>query len=135
MIYYYKNIEATDLHKIYEYEKKQYNLFKEKLELVYGNILKQFGIHCEIHIRRWTDNITNIPYKYYDGYTAMLQIDFFDCNNSIIELDENVFSFFEDITYISYNLFKRKYKIYQANELQELWSEVVFAIKLLKENN
>lgn len=135
MVNYYKKIDTTDLCKIYEYEMKQFHIFKEKLESEYGNILKQFKIHCTVHISRWTDAIGKMPFIHYDGYTSMLQIDFLNCNNSIIELDENVFSFFENITYISYNLLRRRYKIYQTDELQELWVEVKRAIRILEANN
>ena len=135
MVNYYKKIDSTDLCKIYEYEMKQLNVFKEILESEYGNILRQFKIHCAVHISRWTDTTSKIPYRNYDGYTSMLQIDFLDCNGSIIELDENVFSFFENITYISYNLLRRKYRIYQTDALQELWEEVKRAIRMLEINS
>ena len=63
----------------------------------------------------------------------MLQVDFLDSNNSVIEVDENVLTLFEEITFVAYNIFTRKYRVYQPDKLEELWPEIEKAIKLLND--
>ena len=134
MIHYCNKIDADDLQKIYEYEMMQFDYIKRKFETEYADTLEQLGVRWTIYVSRWTDNTTKLKllHQNHDGYNAMLCIDLFDHKNSIIEIDENIFSFFEEITCIYYFLIRRKYRIYQADELNELWTEVRQAVGMLE---
>lgn len=62
MFSYYKNIDESDLHEIQNNEEKICHKFKEEFEGRYSDILKQYGIHSEISIGRWIDDI-GLPWK------------------------------------------------------------------------
>lgn len=118
-----KMINESVLAAIYEYEEQQLKIFRNKFDSLYLNILKSYGWNYRINIQRWIDDYFK-RYIQLDGYTAMLQIDFIDDNDKIIEVDENVCSFFETITYIRFYPIRRKYEIFQKEELVELPKDI-----------
>lgn len=88
-------------------------------------------VHTEIHLCRWIDEAIRWHRKEYDGYTALIQVDFLDDENSVIEIDEFVCSVFLVISYIAYFPLKRKYRVSQSDNLDELWDEIEIVIGLL----
>lgn len=121
MFTYYKSLDKNRMRVFYEYEMQQLENFKKKFERLYSNVLKSYGWNYLIHVYRWIDTKDKLSNRQYDGYTATLQIDFIDHNNSVIELDESFCSCFENITYISFDLISRRYSVFQNEEFGELW--------------
>ena len=131
MINYYKKITADILDIIHKQEVQQFSETEKIFQTKYADFLERHGIHYVIYVTRWIDDYCRCCNKQYDGYTAMLQIDLLDCNNSVIEVDENVCNFFEEITVIRYFPLRRKYRIYQATQLYELWGDIEKVVKIL----
>ena len=124
MFSYYKDIDENTLALIYEYEEQQERRFKKEVDSLYLNILKRNECNYIISLQRGIESVGRIENKTFDGYTAMLQIDFIDKEGNVIELDESICSFFETITYISFNILKRRYKIFQNEDLLEIRAEI-----------
>ena len=134
MITYSKIMDINYIHAIQENENNIYYAFQDSFKVLYSNILLKYDIHYNITLHRWTDTYAKWPKKKYDGYNTLLEIDFLNNKNSIIELDENICSFFENITTIYYMPFRRKYRIYQTNNLTVLWEEIKNSITMLEKN-
>ena len=110
------------------------NTFEKEFLNTYSKLLLNHNIHSEIHLHRWIDTTSRWFQKENDGYSAMIQVDLLDEDNSIIEVDESVCSFFLDITYIAYFPIKRKYRVFQADDLGELWDEIRHIMHMLNVN-
>ena len=134
MITYSKIMDINYIHAIQEHENNIYYAFQDSFKVLYSNILLKYDIHYNITLHRWTDTYVKWPKKKYDGYNTLLEIDFLNNKNSIIELDENICSFFKNITTIYYMPFRRKYRIYQTNNLTALWEEIKNSITMLEKN-
>jgi hypothetical protein len=88
-----------------------------------------------IFIDRWIDKSHPWKSKPFDGYTATLQIDFIDASGKVVEFDENTCSFFENITFVSFNPILKRYKIFQNKKLESIRAEVERCVRDLKKRN
>ncbi len=120
MYSYFKVIDEHVLAVVYEYEEQQLLRFKSEFDSLCLSISKLHGWNCVISIHRWTDIADKCVDKPLDGYTATLQIDFIDNNGNVVELDENICSFFENITFIAFDPIKQKYRVFQNEELANI---------------
>lgn len=121
---YYRNIDGCVLSTIYEFEEEQLSKFKNEFDGVCSYISKTHGWHYRSYITRWIDKTYRLTRKPFDGYTAILQVDFMDDYGELIELNnEDVLNFFGYITNISFDIFKWKFEVFQE-ELTELRSEM-----------
>ena len=121
----YKQIDNCVLSDIQKYEEFQLLNFKNDFESSCSKICKIYNWHYTICIDRWED--ISVKWKksiLYDGYTATLQIDFMNKSGDLIEIDERRCSFFENITFISYNPFFRKYRVFQNEKLKIIRAEL-----------
>lgn len=125
MYTYYETIDEHVLVDIYKYEEQQLSKFKSEFDSLCLNISKLHGWNYTACIQRWTDTTFamwgNHPF---DGYSAMLQVDFTDNIGNLVEIDESVCSFFEYITYVAFHPFKRKYRVFQNEELESIRKEI-----------
>ena len=124
MYSYFKVIDEHVLADIYEYEEQQLLRFQSEFDSVCLNISKLQGWNYVVSIQRWTDIADKCTGKPLDGYTATLQIDFIDNNGNVVELDEKICSFFENITFIAFDPIKRKYRVFQNEELANIRTEI-----------
>lgn len=120
MYSYFTVIDEHVLAAVYEYEEQQLLRFKSEFDSLCLSISKLHGWNCVINIHRWTDIADKCVDKLFDGYTATLQIDFIDNNGNVVELDENVCSFFENITFIAFDPIKQKYRVFQNEQLANI---------------
>ena len=120
MYSYFKTIDETVLAVLYEFEEHQLLRFKSEFDSLCLSISKLNGWTFVIDIHRWTDNADKCLDKPFDGYTTTLQIDFIDSNGNVVELDENICSFFENITFIAFDPIKQKYRVFQNEELTSI---------------
>lgn len=132
MYIYYKTIEEKELIDIHKFEEEQLLKFKNEYDELCSKIAKLNGFYYSISIKRWID----VSCKWFDcsldGYTATLQIDFTNNIGEIIENDENYYSFFENITYISFNPLLRRYKVFQNEQLGSIRKEISYMINNLQ---
>lgn len=117
-------IDQDVLSTIYEYEEQQLYKFKNEFDDLCMNISKLLGCKYIVCIHRWTDITNYSGDKPLDGYTATLQIDFKDDNDNLIEIDESICTFFENITFISFQYIKQKYMVFQNEELLEVRNSI-----------
>lgn len=128
----HKVLNDDDLKSIYQYEEEQLHKFKNEFDNVATSVARLRGWSYNIRLYRWTDYVSKLNDKTYDGYTATLQIDFTDHNNCVVEFDENVCSFFENITYISFNPIRKVYRVYQNEGVEEIRTDVSKFIRSLE---
>ena len=67
--------------------------------------------------------------KPYDGYSAMLQLDILRNEHLIVEIDEDVASFFFYTTHIWYNPLSGKYRIFLSDVTESLFNDLKMYIK------
>lgn len=134
MVTYYKIINNNTLNELHMCENALLDNFKKSFLNIYSECLLKHKIHSEIRLYRWTDSASRWLKKENDGYSAMIQFDLLNSDNSIIELDESVCSCFSTITYVAFSPIKRKYRVYQADDLGELWDEIKHLIHVLNGN-
>lgn len=123
----YKNYTEIDEHAlacIHEYEDQLLSKFKIEFDCLCSRLSKLYGWNYTICIHRWIDTTSKLRNKQFDGYTATLQIDFTDINGNLIEIDENICSFFENVTFISFNPIRQKYKIFRNEKLEDIRKEL-----------
>lgn len=132
MYTYYKAIDENMLLDIHKYEENQLSKFKHEFDRRCTGISKLYGWHYVACIHRWIDVENKWGSNPLDGYTATLQIDFIDNNGKIVEIDESICSFFENITYISFNPLRRKYRVFQNEQLEDIRLEIIRFIYNLK---
>ena len=123
----YKRIDLEVAEAITAYEESQFEKFKKRISELDMRSIYARRWNFKIKVYRWYDNYGKRVFKRkeYDGYTAMLQIDFMeDDSGRIVEIDESVCSFFENITYISFDSIRRKYTVFQNDSMEALWREV-----------
>ena len=124
MYCFYPEIDESVLANIYEFEEQQISKFRGEFAYKCLKLASAHGWKCTISIERWIDTVDKCHNKQYDGYTATLQIDFKDSNGIMIEIDENVCSFFENITYIVFDPIRRKYRTFQNEMLGQIRKEL-----------
>lgn len=123
----YKNYYEIDEHVlagIHKYEDQQLAKFKSEFDGLCLSISRLYNWNYAVCVHRWVDTVGRYRNKQLDGYTATLQADFTDSNGNLIELDECICSFFENITYISFNPFLQKYRVFQNEMLVDIRKEI-----------
>ena len=120
----YYEIDEHVLAGIHKYEDQQLLKFKSEFDGLFSSISRLYNWNYTVCIHRWIDTVGKYRNKQFDGYTATLQIEFTDTNGSLIEIDEDICSFFENITYISFNPILRKYRVFQNEMLVDIRKEI-----------
>ncbi len=134
----YKNYYEIDEHVlagIQKYEDQQLSKFKSEYDYLCLSISSLYGWNYNASVYRWIDTTDKWHSKRFDGYTATLQADFTDSNGNLIEVDENICSFFENITFISFNPILQKYKVFQNEVLGDIRKEIERFVQSLQSNN
>ena len=124
MYHYYYEIDESVLADIQEYEDQQLSKFKNEFDCLCLSISSLYSWNYTVSVCRWIDTTDKWHSKQFDGYTATLQADFTDSNGNLIEVDENICSFFENITFISFNPILQKYKVFQNEMLVDIRKEI-----------
>ena len=130
----YKNYYEIDEHvlaDIHKYEDQQLSKFKSEFDYLCLSISNLYGWNYTASVHRWIDTTSKWYSKQFDGYTATLQADFTDSNGNLIEVDENICSFFENITFISFNPILQKYKVFQNEVLGDIRKETEHFVQSL----
>lgn len=133
MYKYYHEIDEQVLFCIQKYEDQQLSHFKSEFDCLCSGISKINRWNYSICVRRWMDTADKWRNKQYDGYTATLQIDFTDTSGNLIEIDEYVCSFFENITYISFDPFRKMYRVFQNEKIEDVQTEIRRFIRNLEQ--
>ena len=123
----YKNYHEIGEHVlagIQKYEDQQLSKFKSEFDYLCISISNLYGWNYTASVHRWIDTTLKWHSKQFDGYTATLQIDFTDTNGNLIEIDEYICSFFENITFISFNPIRQKYRVFQNEKLEDIRAEI-----------
>ena len=124
MYRYYHEIDESVFAGIQEYENRQLSKFQGEFDRLCLSISDLYGWNYTVGVQRWIDATNKWKSKQFDGYTATLQVDFMDSEGKPIEVDENVCSFFENITFISYHPILQKYKVFQNDALGSIRKEI-----------
>ena len=124
MYHHYDKINEEVITSIEKYEEQQLSKLKNEINCLCLSISKLYGWNYIVGIHRWIDTADKLKNKPLDGYTATLQIDFTDTDGNIIEIDENVCSFFENITFISFNPIYQKYRVFQNEKFEDIRTEI-----------
>lgn len=124
MYSYYYEIDESVLADIEEYEDHQLSKFQSEFDYLCLSISNLYGWNYTARVHRWIDTADKWRNKQFDGYTATLQIDFTDINGNLIEIDEYICSFFENITFISFNPIRQKYRVFQNETLEDIRAEI-----------
>lgn len=125
MFHYYREIDEEMFTDIQKYEEQQFSKFRKDFDGLCSGISELYGWNYSVDLQRWMDPVCKRRNKPLDGYTATLQIDFTDSGGKLIEIDENVATFFENITYISYIPIRRKYRVFQNELLEDIRAEIM----------
>jgi len=120
----YQEIDKYVFADIQRYEENQLSKFKSEFDNLFLSISKLYNWNYTVCVHRWIDTADKWRNKQLDGYTATLQIDFTDTNGSLIEIDEYICSFFENITFISFNPICQKYRVFQNEVLGDIRKEI-----------
>ena len=115
MYHYYCEMDESILADIQRYEDQQLAKFQ-----------REFGPLClsASNSHGWFDITDKLRSSPFDGYTATLQVDFADSNGNLIEIDETICSFFENITFISFMPLLRKYRVFQNEILRDIQKDI-----------
>lgn len=130
----YKNYYEIDEHvlaDIHKYEDQQLSKFKSEFDGLCLSISRLYNWNYAVYVDRWIDTADKYRNKQLDGYTATLQVEFTDTNGSLIEIDECICSFFENITFISFNPILRKYRVFQNEMLVDIRKEIEHFVQSL----
>ena len=120
----YREIDEYVLAGIQKYEVQQLTKFKSEFDCLLLSISKLYNWNYNVCVHRWIDTADKWRNKQLDGFTATLQIDFTDTNGNLIEFDEYICSFFENITFISFNPICQKYRVFQNEKLEDIRAEI-----------
>jgi len=118
-----KEIDDPILSMLYEHEERQLAEFKDKFNRLYFSLLDLYSLSAHIYMDRWKDDTYSLQNKAWDGYTVTIQVEIVNREGRIIEVDENVGTFFENIIFISYEPFKHRYKIFKNEKLNEIYAD------------
>lgn len=133
MYHYYCEMDESILADIQRYENQQLAKFQREFGSLCLSVSNSHGWNYTVSIHRWIDTVNKLRSSPFDGYTATLQVDFADSNGDLIEIDETVCSFFENITFISFIPLLRKYRVFQNEVLGDIRKEIkLFAQRLDK---
>ena len=124
MYRYYYVIDVFVLEDIQKYENQQLSKFQSEFDCLCLSIANLYGWNYTASVHRWIDAADKWYSKQFDGYTATLQADFEDSNGNLIQVDENICSFFENITFISFNPILQRYRVFQNEVLGEIRKEI-----------
>lgn len=119
-----KRIDQCTLANIYKHEEQQLMRFRSEFDNLFESVSKLHGWIYTVNLVRWIDTTYKWGGRPLDGYTATLQVDFTDNNNELIEIDESVCSFYENLTYIMFDHIRRKYRVCLNYEVVDLRAEV-----------
>ena len=128
--YYYEMGESV-LADIQEYENQQLLRFRSEFDRLCVSISNLHGWNYTVSIHRWIDKTDKWSSKQFDGYTATLHVDFTDSVGNLIEVDENICSFFENITFVSFNPILQKYRVFQNEILGDIRKEIERFVQIL----
>lgn len=133
MYHYYCEMDESILADIQRHENQQLAKFQREFGSLCLSVSNSHGWNYTVSIHRWIDTANKLRSSPFDGYTATLQVDFADSNGDLIEIDETVCSFFENITFISFIPLLRKYRVFQNEVLGDIRKEIkLFAQRLDK---
>jgi len=124
MYKYYSRINEQALLDIQKNEDLQLSRFRKEIDAQCLSISKFLDCNYTVCLHRWIDSKLRWKKTQFDGYAAMVQIDFKNINGDTVVLDESVCSFFENLTFISYNPFLRRYRVFQNEKLNIIREEV-----------
>ena len=102
MYHYYCEMDESILADVQRYEDQQLAKFQREFGPLCLSASNSHGWNYTVSIHRWFDITDKLRSSPFDGYTATLQVDFADSNGNLIEIDETICSFFENITFISF---------------------------------
>lgn len=126
MYHYYCEMAESILADIQRYENQQLAKFQREFGSLCLSVSNSHGWNYTVSIHRWIDTTDKLRSSPFDGYTATLQIDFADSNGNLIEIDEAICSFFENITFISFIPLLREYRVFQNEVLGDIRKEIKF---------
>lgn len=132
----YTILDTIDEHAIdiiVKYEEQQFQNIKYEYEDICAIIAERNGWKYSICVHHWIDRVNRSAQKPMDGYTATLQIDFTDNFGKLIEIDEDICSFFENITFIQFDLIRQKYRVFQNEEMSIIRGEMNQFVRLQKQ--
>lgn len=124
MFRYYCEIDESVFADIQRYENQQLAKFQREFGPLCLSASNSHGWNYTVSIHRWIDTTDKLRSSPFDGYTAMLQVDFADSSGNLIEIDETICSFFENITFISFIPLLRKYRVFQNEILRDIRKEI-----------
>lgn len=133
MFHYYREIDESVLADIQEYENQQLSKFQSEFDYLCVSISNLYGWNYVVSIHRWIDTMDKWHSKLFDGYTATLQVNFTDSDGNLIEVDENMCSFLENITFISFNPILQKYRVFQNEKLGDIRKEIKCFVQILND--
>lgn len=120
----YREIDEYVLADIQKYEELQLSKFKSEFDSLCLSISKLHDWNYTACVHRWIDTADKRGDYPLDGYTATLQIDFTDNIGNMVEIDESVCSFFENITYITFSSIHQRYRVFQNEQLETIRTEI-----------
>ena len=126
MYHYYCEMDESILADIQRYENQQLAKFQREFGSLCLSVSNSHGWNYTVSIHRWIDTTDKLRSSTFDGYTATLQVDFADSNGNLIEIDEAICSFFENITFISFIPLLREYRVFQNEVLGDIRKEIKF---------
>ena len=126
MYHYYCEMVESILADIQRYENQQLAKFQREFGSLCLSVSNSHGWNYTVSIHRWIDTTDKLRSSPFDGYTATLQVDFADSNGNLIEIDEAICSFFENITFISFIPLLREYRVFQNEVLGDIRKEIKF---------
>ena len=126
MYHYYCEMDESILADIQRYENQQLARFQRAFGSLCLSVSNSHGWNYTVSIHRWIDTTDKLRSSPFDGYTATLQVDFADSNGNLIEIDEAICSFFENITFISFIPLLREYRVFQNEVLGDIRKEIKF---------
>ena len=124
MYRYYSEIDESVLAAIQEYEDLQLSKFQNEFNCICLGISDLYGWNYAAGVHRWIDAADKCRGRQFDGYTATLQVDFADSDGNLIEIDENICSFVENITFISFDPILQRYRVFQNEVLKDIRKEI-----------
>ena len=126
MYHYYCEMDESILADIQRYENQQLAKFQREFGSLCLSVSNSHGWNYTVSIHRWIDTTDKLRSSPFDGYTATLQVDFADSNGNLIEIDEAICSFFENITFNSFIPLLREYRVFQNEVLGDIRKEIKF---------
>ncbi len=124
MYHYYYELNESVLANIQKYEDQQLSKFKNEFDCLCLSMASLYSWNYTVSVCRWMDTTEKWHSNQFDGYTATLQVEFTDFKGDLIEIDENVSVFFENITHISFIPIIHQYRVFQNKDLRLIRSDI-----------